>query len=78
MVPLPRRHGARFVGSVMMGVAYLLRETKQEWLTGNGDDPEAPDDGEAELNSDQPGTDEISPDETDTGQSDDRSRDGPA
>ena len=68
----------------MMGVAYLLRETKQEWLNGNGgnggngDDPEAPDDGEAELNSDQPGTDEISPDETDTGQSDDRSRDGPA
>ena len=73
--------GARFVGSVMMGVAFLLRETKQAWLNGNGgngDDPEAPDDGEAELNSDQPSTDEISPDETDTGQSGDRSRDGPA
>ena len=72
--------GARFVGSVMMCVAFLLRETKQEWLNGNGgngDDPEAPDDDEAELNSDQPSTDEISPDETDTGQSGDRSRDGP-
>ena len=72
--------GARFVGSVMMCVAFLLRETKQAWLNGNGgngDDPEAPHDGEAELNSDQPSTDDISPDETDTGQSDDRSRDGP-
>ena len=61
----------------MMCVAFLLRETKQAWLNGNDNDSEPPDDGEAELNSDQPSTDEISPDETDTGQSDDRSRDGP-
>ena len=68
---------ARFVGSLMMGVAFLLRETKQAWQDGNGDDPEAPDDEEAEPNSDQPGTGKISPHETDTAQSDDRSRDGP-
>ena len=37
---------ARFVGSVMMGVAYLLRETKLAWHnTNNGDPgPEVPDD----------------------------------
>ena len=68
--------GARFVGSVMMGAAFLLRETKQTWQASNGGDSEAPDD-EAEPKSDQPSTDEISPDETDTGQSDDRPRDGP-
>ena len=71
--------GARFVGSVMMCVAFLLRETKQEWLNGNGgngngDDPEAPDDGEAEPenvdNESTPGSEGHDPTE--------RSRDGPA
>ena len=47
--------GARSVGSIMIGVAHLLRETKQQWLNGGapappGDEPEpepAEADGEA-------------------------------
>lgn len=68
---------ARFVGSVMMGVAYLLRETKLAWLNGkNGDrEPEDPDgDNEAA-----PGDVDHEPAPQLVGDnSADRSRDGPS
>ena len=69
--------GARFVGSVMMGVAFLLGETKKAWQDSNSNDPEALDSNETESNSDQPNTHETPPEQTDTGQSDNQSRDGP-
>ena len=39
---------ARFVGSVMMGVAFLLRETKLAWLNSNNGDhsPQQPGDND--------------------------------
>ena len=41
---------ARFVGSVMMGVAYLLRETKLDWLNStNGDRGSEDPDGDNET-----------------------------
>ena len=65
--------GARFVGSVMMGVAYLLRETKQDWLDSNGD----PHEGDTEPDASQASTDDTTHNETDTGPGTDHSRDGP-
>ena len=52
--------GARFVGAMMLAVAYLLRETKQVWLNGDcADDPETPDGIETES---QEVDDEAAPD----------------
>ena len=71
--------GARFVGSVMMGVAYLLGETKQAWQdrnNGNADHhPEDPDAGNDDPAGGDAG-DEPAP-ESDGHNSTDRSRDGP-
>ena len=69
--------GSRFVGSIMMGVAYLLGETKLAYLTSKGDadsDPDTPDDNE-EV---EPGDvdDESTPDDEGHNPGD-RSKDGP-
>ena len=67
---------ARFVGSVMMGIAFLLRETKQAWLNDNGGDhsPEGSD-GNDEAD---PGNTGDEPTPQSKGRnSADRSRDGP-
>ena len=67
--------GARFVGAVMLGVAYLLRETKQAWLNGDsGNDPEASDDNETEP---QEVDDEAAP-HSEGHDPTGRSRDGPS
>lgn len=66
--------GARFVGAIMLGVAYLLRETKQAWLNGDSaEDPEAPDDKETESREVDDGADPHTEGHDPAG----RSRDGP-
>ena len=56
-----------------MGVAYLLRETKEEWLNGNGHpDPATDDEDEIGASPDR----SVFPRST-NGQSIERSRDGP-
>ena len=68
--------GARFVGSIMMGVAYLLGETKLAYLASKGeaDTSDTPDDNEPV----EPGDchDESTP-HSEGHNPGDRSRDGP-
>ena len=69
--------GARFVGSLMMCVAYLLRETKLAYLSGkdnNGSDPDPPDDNDAVEPGD---VDDESTTDSEAHDPGDRSRDGP-
>ena len=69
---------ARFVGSVMLGVACLLRETKQEWLNANGnsEDDIAPESHDDEADPEQ--ADNESPPDSQVQDFTERSRDGPA
>ena len=66
--------GARFVGAVMIGVAYLLGETKLAYLASNGDnDDRDPSDDNAKP---EPGDVESTPNSNGHNPND-RSRDGP-
>ena len=69
---------ARFVGSVMLGVAHLMRETKQDWLNANGPSEDAidPDPPGDEANPEQ--ADDESPPHSQEQDFTERSRDGPA
>ncbi len=67
---------ARFVGSVMMGVAYLLRETKQAWLNNNGNADHSPEASDSNDEADGGADDEPAP-RSEGHNSADRSRDGP-
>ena len=71
-------NSARFIGSVMLGVAHLLRETKQAWLNANGNSEDAidPDPPGDEANPEQ--ADDESPPHSQEQDFTERSRDGPA